>query len=219
MISVSVAGGWAAEQRGDCGHQQASVIYQKPSELDAACDALARIIEYFRRMGFDITPNISFRFVDHSSERFATHGYFDGPESRIVVYRTSNGSPWGLPWSSDMAASFLCHEVVHMALWQIVNGDRERLRGEWHEFIAYAIQLDFMESRLLSEILTTHAHVRPFDGLMQVNELTYHMDPEVFAVAAYRTYLVRGGMKFVRQLLSGEIIPPRLSYPLSNSPE
>ena len=209
----------AAEQSGDCGHRKVSVTYQTSIELDAACGALTKIVEYFRRMGFAITPNISLRFVDHSPERFSTHGYFDGSQSQIVVYRTSNGSPWALPWSSELAASFLCHEVVHMALWQIVNGDRKRLQREWHEFIAYAIQLDLMEPRLLSELLTTHAHVGPFDDFMQVNELTYHMDPEVFAIAAYRTYLGKGGMEFVRQLLSGEIIPPRLSYPLSISPE
>lgn len=206
-----------AENRSDCGFHGVSITYGDAAELEAACGALADIVAWFQHAGFDITPRISLRFADRSVARsfgqISSHGYFDAPQLRIVVHRTSDVSPWGLPWSRGLAVSFLHHELAHMAVWQITGGDIARLRREWHEFIAYAVQFDLMDRVLRAELLATQEHVHAFDQLLQVNELTYHMNPEVFAIAAYKTYLAKGGPQFVGQLLRAEIVPPPLTYP------
>ena len=211
-----------AEKKGDCGYPDVSIIYDDSAELDAACDALADIVAYFRRMGFEIVPKVSLRFVDrdaaHSLEQGAAHGYFNGPQSQIVAYRTSDVSPWGLAWSAKLAASFLQHELAHMAVWEILGATHARLGREWHEFIAYAIQLDLMDGELLNELLARYTTAQAIGHLTEINEFTYGMNPEAFSVVAYKTYLARGGTKFLGQLLRGEVSPPTFSYPFSALP-
>lgn len=208
-----------AEQRADCGHQGVNVVYQDATELGSACTALTDILAYFGRIDFDIAPRFSLQFVERAGGRdsplFSAHGYFDGTQSQIVVYRSSDAGAWGIPWSPKMAASFLGHELAHMAIWNIFNGKSARLPREWHEFIAYAIQIDLMDGQLRNNLLARQDHVEPFESLLAVNPLTYHMNPEVFAVAAYKTYLANGGASFVRQILHGEFVPPRIPYPLA----
>jgi len=200
-----------------------NVIYDGPTELEAACSALTDIVVYFQRMGFEIVPKVSLRFADgdaaRSFQQVAAHGYFNAPQAQIVVYRTSDVSPWGLVWSAKLAASFLRHELAHMAIWAIVGGSQVRLGREWHEFIAYSIQLDLMDGQLLNELLARYTKTGPVGYLTEINEFTYGMDPEAFAVAAYKTYLAKDGTKFVGQLLRGGDVPPPLSYPFVALPD
>lgn len=212
-----------AEKKGDCSHPGVNVIYDGPAELEAACSALTDIVVYFQRVGFEIAPKVSLRFADRDAARsfqqVAAHGYFNAPQSQIVVYRTSDVSPWGLVWSAKLAASFLRHELAHMAIWAIVGGSQVRLGREWHEFIAYSIQLDLMDGQLLNELLARHAETGPVGHLTEINEFTYSMGPEAFAVAAYKTYLAKGATNFVGQLLRAEVVPPPLSYPFPVLPD
>jgi hypothetical protein len=206
-------GTWPA----DCGFRAVSVVHDNPSELDAACSALVDVIGYFRRQGFELEPRISLHIADRAigapTEHASAHGYFDPVRGVIVVYRTSDVRPWDLPWSLEMMASFLRHELAHMAVWEIHKVGTVRLRREWHEFVAYAVQLDRLGARVLRDILTKHADIQAFNRLTQVNELSYGMNPEAFAVAAYKTYVARSGPALIRQLLVGELLPPEPAYP------
>ena len=209
------------QERANCGYGGVEVRYEHPGDLDMACQALADTVAYFRRIGFQVEPKFSLTFSrdeGRSSGRLL-HGQFEPRGSRIVVNLSSSIRPWGLDWSKQLAASFLRHELVHMAVWQIIRGDRKRLPHEWHEFIAYAVQLDLMDRELLDEVLAKAASVQAFATLSEVNEFTYSMNPEVFAVAAYRTYREKGAQRFVGQLLRGEVVPPPFSYPFPVLPE
>lgn len=211
------------EERANCGYWGVEIASTDRTEVGAACEALTDTIAYFRKAGFRVEPNFTLTFEERntgsSAGRLLTHGHFDPRAARIVVYRSSSIAPWGLPWNKKLAASFLRHELVHMAVWQIIGSDPERLPREWHEFIAYAVQLELMDRELLGELLGKVANAGPFANLSQVNEFTYAMNPEVFAVAAYETYRERGAERFVRQLLRAELIPPRLSFPFPVVPE
>ena len=106
-----------------------------------------------------------------------------------------------------------------MAVHRILRGDQARLRREWHEFIAYAIQLDLMDSKLRAAVLDNFAEVRAVADLSAINEFTYGMDPDVFAVTAYLTYRERGAQNLVRALLRGELVPPPFSFPFPVLPQ
>jgi len=227
-LYAMVAGGLAmasvsAAVNAACGHAGVEVAYEEQADLRAACDALTDIATYFGEIGFRVEPRFSLTFEDaddaQSPGRRNTHGHFDARTSRVVVYRSSSFEPWGLHWNERLAASFLRHELVHMAVWQIVGADPDRLPREWHEFIAYAVQLELMNRELRDELLTKAVDVGPFASLSQVNEFTYAMNPDVFAVAAYRTYREQGAEEFVRRLLRAELIPPRFSFPFPVLPE
>lgn len=212
LAETSIAQSSHNEQLSACGYNDVVVIYGDTAELVAACDALNEVAAYFRAIGFEAAPVVSVEFADQPAEHAAAHGYFDRPGARVVVYRAGAVRPWGLPWNLALAASFLRHELVHVMVWR-VSSEPKRLPREWHEFIAYAIQLDLMGTNVLDRVLASRADVQPFDSLLAVNEFTYGMGPEAFAVAAYKTYRARGGAQLVQQLLTGEVVPPPVWLP------
>lgn len=200
------------ERRATCGYREVVVVYKETAELVAACDALNELTAYFRAIGFEITPFGSLEFADQTTDHAGSHGYFDREGARVVVYRSATIRPWGLAWNQTLVASFLRHELAHMMVWR-VGKNASRLPREWHEFIAYAIQLDLMDSKLLDGILASRADVQPFGELLEVNEVTYGINPEYFAIAAYKTYLARSKAQMIQQLLTGQIAPPAVSDP------
>jgi hypothetical protein len=68
-----------------------------------------------------------------------------------------------------------------------------------------------MSPRLRDQVLATSPDAPAFEHLDSVNEFTSGMNPERFAISAYRTYLERGGATFVAQLLRFEVRPPPMS--------
>jgi len=220
-VAAASRGGQAV-QTDDCGYAGVAIVNYEQAELDATCRALSDIISYFRQIGFALKPRVSVRFADRplgrSTGATSAYGFFDAPGAQIVVYRSSDVRPWGLPWSPQLAMSFLHHELVHMAVWRIVGDGPVRLRPEWHEFIAYAIQLDLLSPQLRDQVLTTHAEALPSENFLDINEFTSRMDPECFAVMAYKTYLANGRESFVARLLGGEFVPPPFSYPFAVLP-
>ncbi|TAJ81806.1 DUF6639 family protein [Reyranella sp.] len=211
FAQTSIAQSSHNEQLSTCGYKAVVVIYRGTAELAAACDALNEVTAYFRAIGFEAAPVVSVEFADRPADDTGAHGYFDRPGARVVVYRAGAVRPWSLSWNLAVAASFLRHELVHAMVWR-VGKEPNRLPREWHEFIAYAIQLDLMDPNILERVLASQADVQPFDELIAVNEFTYGMGPEAFAVAAYKTYRARGGAQLVRQLLAGKLVPP-VSHP------
>lgn len=213
----------SGDQPTNCGRKGVEVVFSQRADLTAACHALDDTLAYFQRLGFDLEPNFSLTFVDptqgKSIEGVTSYGYLDLHSSIIVVYTFSYRQPWGLTWSRQVASSFLEHELVHIAIWQILGHDAGRLPREWHEFIAYAVQLDLMDAKLRKQLFGHFPDVHAFHELSEVNEFTYGIDPEVFAVAAYLTYRERGAGSFVRGLLRAEIIPPPIFFPFPVLPK
>ena len=211
------------DEPANCGHKGVRVHYTSGTDLAAACEALRDTLRYFENIGFAIDPRLSLTFAARGERESAdgtpTYAHVDARSSTIVVYAKEYREPWGLAWNSKLAGSLVRHEMAHVAIWQILGPEAGRLPREWHEFIAYAVQLDLMEEALLKEVLAAVPDVRAFDALSEVNEFTYGMDPEVFAVAAYLTYRQRGAEQFVRQLLRGDIVPPSLGVSVPVLPE
>ena len=205
-----------------CDHLNLRVNSTSHTELTTACNAVADVLTYFRTIGFIVDPEVSITFDDAvlegPFEASRVHGYFDPAQSEVVVSRSPLFRPWGIEWDPRLAASFLRHELIHMALLAILRDDSMRLRPEWHEFIAYSVQLSLMDSRLRALVLDRYSGVYAFAEFSQVNEFTSRMDPEVFAVAAYKMYLANGAEVLIGKLLRFEIKPPPLTYPFAVLP-
>lgn len=218
IVAAAVAPAWSADgDEGECGHKSVSVEFMDRADLALACDALADVLGYFHGMGFNFQPRFTVSFAEpakgRSVEGVVAYGYTDLRSSVVVVHTWSYRAPWGLPWSRAMIGSFLRHEIAHIAVWQILGPNARRMRHEWHEFVAYAIQLDRMDGPLLRTLLANDPDARAFADLSEVNEFIYGMNPDVFAIMAYLTYREKGGQEFVRRLLRGEIVPPAPSFP------
>ena len=218
VAAAAATSAWPAVQPDlNCGHKGVSVEVMEPADLALACDALADVLAYFRSLGFDFQPRFSLTFADgkqtQSADGVVAYGYADLSSSVVLVRTSSDRRPWGLPWNRAMVGSFLRHELAHIGVWQILGPDARRLRHEWHEFLAYSIQLDLMDGPLVRTLLANFPDARAFGDLTEVNEFVYGMNPDQFAVIAYLTYREKGAQAFVRQLLRGEIRPPAPSFP------
>ena len=215
-----------AEAQADstCGYLNITVSHSRQAELTMTCQALADVAAYFRDIDLWFEPNVSLMFSEKATEVSGqapvgrSHGFFDERESTIVMMRSSGSHPWGLRWNSELAASFLRHELVHMAVRLILGDDQKKLRPEWHEFIAYSVQLELMSQSLRASILAKHSDVMAFASLSGINEFTYRMDPAIFSIASFKTYRENGSKQLVRRLLRFELQPPPMSYPFTVLP-
>lgn len=224
LIALSAASrGQVTGQRETMCEPGVSVSFDGPAELDGSCAAWREVAGYFHKIGFTDIGSVSIVFAERvpqaSSQLQLSHGYFDAARSRIVIYRSTPAKAWGLAWTPEIALSFLRHELVHTSIWTILRSRSAHLRREWHEFLAYAIQFEMMEPAPRDKVLDGFHEVLAFTHLGEINEFTYGMNPEVFAVAAYKTYLARGGSEFVRGVLRDEIELPAPSYPFPMLPD
>ena len=179
------------------------------------------IVGYFLSIGLAFEPRFSVKFVEPArkpAEGVVAYGHVDVRSSLVVVYSSSHRQPWGMPWNRELMGSFLRHELAHMAVWQVLGRDSGRLPHEWHEFIAYAVQLHLMDPER-RKALANFSDIMAFADLSAVNEFTHGMNPDAFAVAAYLTYREKGAEAFVRQLLRGEVVPPPFAPPFPIVPE
>jgi len=219
--NIAPSASHAAQSNSDnnCGDYAVIIENASPAETAAVCHALIDITAYFGAIGFDLAPRVTIRFVERASDAVHyVHGYFDDLHSQIVIGRQSDTKNWGLVWNDKLAYAFLCHEIAHFATWKILSNARVRLRPEWHELIAYAIQFELMDSEIRTKILTTNTTVQASKSFFEINEFISRMDPDRFAVIAYKTYRDNGSENFVARLLRADFTPPPFSYPFALLP-
>lgn len=211
LVSDPLAGGqaWAAA----CGFPNVEITAGRVDREPQLCQALAEVQDYFLRLALPFEPELLIRWAKNQPMDNAgaapSHGSFNSRTGEMILYDSVAARPWGLTWSPETAATFLRHEVVHMAIVRILGREAARLRREWHEFIAYAVQIDLMDIELRSRILGRYATIEPASDLPQINRFTFEaMAPDEFAVLAFVTYRAHGGPHLVRRLLTFEVEPP-----------
>lgn len=215
---VAVALSLAMPVLAACGHE--GVRITAPADRhDAICAALDDVMGYFQGMGFAFDPVFSIEMADivtialidadgASIERQVL-GVFE-PAMRTVRVTAPDAdparlrAPWGIAWHEDLALSVLRHELAHMAVHAALGPEACKLGCAWHEFIAYAVQFDLMPPGLRDEVERNHAGVGGFERLTEVNPFTLFMDPDRFALRAWRTATSLGGAPFLARLLRGE---------------
>jgi hypothetical protein len=197
--------------RAACGYEQVTVSGASRRELAEVCKALGEVLAYFQGIGFRFEPKFSLYFRTGASadavDSLRAHGYFDRRSSKINIFKGPRHRPWGLKGTPEIAASFLRHEMVHMALLRVLGNDYERIRKVWHEFIAYAVQIDLMPSSLRERILSRYPTTMAFASQEAVNEFTYGADTSQFSISAFKSYKANGGAQFVKKLIRFEIVP------------
>ena len=198
---------------GACGYRNINVERGVLAGKFDICQPLSDVMAYFRKIGFNFEPRFSLTVTSRRNTNYAayttSYGIFDAAKSKIIIFRKSERTPWGLPRSKELFASVVVHEMVHMAISAILGSDNSRLSKEWHEFIAYAVQIETLDHKTRDSLLEKFSGAEPFDNLLLVNPYIYGLtDPQVFSVRAYKTYRAYGGSRFARKLLRLEFRPP-----------
>ena len=58
-----------------------------------------------------------------------------------------------------------------------------------------------MKPELRAKVLTKFPAVQAFGSTLEINDVVYAFDPDVFAVAAYKTYVKNGDIEFLKQAI------------------
>jgi len=198
------------QKEGQCGYKSVRVIGDALVDGFDYCRPLFKVMAYFRSMGFEFEPKFSLIIASKSnSEQSNSYGTFDAEKDNITIYPIGEKKPWNLIWNEEVYSSIVIHEMVHMAVLDILDKNYDRLPKEWHEFIAYSIQIALLKERLRDEVLSKYNNITAFDNLLNLNPILYNLAAsDRFSVMAYKTYQARGGSTFIRNLLLFKFQPP-----------
>jgi hypothetical protein len=199
----------------DCRSSHIQVHNATRFELQSSCDSLRKVVLLFKKAGIEITPEIKIFFekqaeVTINGETIPVHGYFDDENFEIHItsfnsHRNSNLTPFGLKWDLNQSSSYVLHEMTHLAIATELGKNKFKIKREWHEFLAYAVQIELMHSDLKKMILAKYSKTKAFESPNSVNSLIYEMDPEMFGVKAYKSMEDWGGSQFLSKILRGDI--------------
>ena len=104
-----------------------------------------------------------------------------------------------------MGHSILQHEIVHAVVAQLMGKRYLKLPRPWHEALAYAVQIDLMETHLQQAVLSQYPGEQGFSSTAQINGIVYGFDPDAFAIAAYKSYRHAGRLAFLKKALNFEL--------------
>lgn len=208
-----------------CGHNGVSVA-GTAEEIADACRALEEVLSYFKKIGFQLDPEVSISFQDqvYIDMYLQTYGPAGKePVGREEVSGTFNSNrkelqitsgrrelrrerrPWGIEWGQPIAYSILQHELAHAVVAGLLGSEYQKLGKAWHEFIAYAVQFDLMDRGLKSAVLANYPHAQPFAFPASVNSIVHCADPDAFGVSAYLYTEANGGAPFIGRILAKQV--------------
>lgn len=200
---------------GDCGGESVSVRDASAFELQSSCQSLSKVVSLFKIAGVEISPRFKLFFEEQAEVLFGeeivpVHGYFDDETFEMHITRFENPknkdlTPFGLSWNLAQATSYVLHEMTHLVVATDLALHQRKLKREWHEFVAYAVQIELMDSNLKQSVLNRYSETAAFENPNAVNAMIYEMDPDTFAVKAYKSMKAWGGAEFLKKLLQGEI--------------
>ena len=206
-------------QAATCPQHNAILENASPKEAAAACASLDKILGYFKSIGADVEPKITFLFEDRVvTPQGPAYGYFDTDTNTIHMVHFNSLQEkdhviWNLKWSDELAASFLLHETTHLVVVTYM-GDRFRsISHVAHEFMAYAVQLSLMDAKLRAKVLKLNPNT-PFENPDYVSPLVYQMDPNGFAISSYLSLAKWGDPLVIKKIMDGEVRLPSDDLPM-----
>lgn len=204
---------------GVCGYPDVTILQATEVELAGACRSVNKIVNLFDLHEIKSNPKMILTFkdsvtlLDGEGKPYSLFGYFDSDTNEVMMthFHASRNfnerKPWGFKWNSQMAESFLLHEVAHLLTIQYLGVREKEISRTWHEAIAYYIQLHLMGPELRDLILKSVSvkDADIFQHPAHVYSMVFRADPEYFAVLAYLSIERWGGMKFLKEVFDGKV--------------
>lgn len=176
-------------------------------DQESVCAGAAGAFAFLARHGMEVEGTVTINVVDRL-ETLHTFGQYNPETGRVALLSygvcaemTANAPIFrqAPPLSRALYQSFVAHEVAHLVAQGLFEMDGPYVAAQ--EYIAYTTQLGAMEPALRERILARYDQPA-FLEETEINEVFLLLDPEVFAVKAYRHFVAPGnGAAFYRKLL------------------
>jgi len=219
----------AAERR--CAGTNATVNADSAYDAYLACAGAADAVAFLSQQGFTVDTVMQIDILDsvflHPEENpsFRILGQFDAKQNRIMVTsiegqrEMAKEKPiFGVPYDVALFRSVVAHEVAHAIAED--NFHVEEPTRLAHEYIAYVVQLATMPPRLSQRVFETFP-TQAFASEMEINPMIHGLNPDLFAVKAYRHFRSPGvGVTFLQTLPSRDLLSifPRWENRVSRDP-
>ena len=216
ILAVSLTSPAAAAER-RCAGANATIYADSVYDAYLACAGAADAVAFMLQQGLTVDTELRIDILDsvflhqEGTPSFRILGQFDADRERISVTSTKGQREmaaekpiFGVPYEDSLFRSVVAHEVAHAiadANFQVTEPTRLA-----HEYIAYIVQLATMAPELRQQVLDHHKSPA-FTSEIEINPMTYGLNPDVFAVKAYRHYQLPGvGAVFVQTLLRRDLM-------------
>uniref|UniRef100_UPI00356952F4 DUF6639 family protein n=1 Tax=Marinobacter sp. TaxID=50741 RepID=UPI00356952F4 len=171
-----------------------TVNSDRAEDGELACKAAGKALAFMRHQGFEVNTRFTLDLVDRSLSLHGAEvkGTYDSKRFRIEVPSFSQAQvmaqrhpPFGMNMCEEMWQSFVVHEVAHAVAQANFKVRKPSL--EAHEYIAYVVQIATLPEPLRTRLLAKFDNLA-FQHERQISRTFLQLEPEVFAVKAYRHF-------------------------------
>ena len=192
-----------------------TVFSERAEDGKLVCQAVGKALAFMRDHGFRVDAQFTLELVNrplslHGAE---VTGTYDSRSFHIQVPSFSQSqliaqrhSPFQIPMCQAMWQSFVAHEVAHAVAQANFRVSKPSL--EAHEYIAYVVQLATLPEATRQQLLEAFDNLA-FQHERQISRVFLQLNPEVFAVKAYRHFVAQADPKaFFQRLLNKRLSSP-----------
>lgn len=203
----------------NCGVRACQLQCSSRNDARIGCEAIRRALLFFKTYGYDIETTIDMKFVINmtNSERKSQHTESD-PEPFLCQYNNKTKcikiSSWesSARWNkkafgffsldTEFFISMVTHELAHLFFESILESRQEKTNHPFHEFVAYATQIETMKNPNKSMILSLWPKER-LPSVFAINSFVWMADPNKFSLLSYR--LFKSQPEIIQGILDGRI--------------
>jgi hypothetical protein len=195
----------------DCPGIPVLVSSDDIQEAAAVCETAASALRFLADCGLTPAHPISIHMVEQlgAPSPAVALASFDSESGRIDILRFEQGRPlltdskmFRIETDESLYLSLVAHEVAHGIARQ--QPAAEHLSRAMHEYLAYVTQLATLPAATRERVLARFSQ-GAFEHREEITEQLWSMDPEVFAIKAYRHFHQPGrGCLFLDELLGGQ---------------
>ena len=190
-----------------------SIIVNSDRELSQkVCNTAALAISQLRECHLQQIRPLEISIVESvDSEYHNFLGFYDNSAEHINILKPSSlrdllepdSAFYSIP-SEILFESLVAHELTHAFFNQMSNENLSSITA--NEYMAYAMQLEFMPVEVRQTLLDAHPVQEPIE-ILGLNGMVWLMAPEVFAVKAWKHFdYPENGCGIFRKIIDGKII-------------
>jgi len=175
-----------------CPNSRTLVDAALEADFNSVCSMSKKVSDFLSQQDFVVPDKIEVTVTDENStwHTNAYFGHFNPMNNQIEVMSynaclnaTRDRRVFGMPFNLDLHRSFIAHEITHAIT--LKNSEERGLSRIMHEYIAYSIQIATMPPSVRKGVLLSSS-VEAFNTKAEMTETYLELNPELFAIKAYR---------------------------------
>lgn len=181
-----------------------------PADARMTCEGAARAVRFLARAGIAPPPSTAIAVVQHlpGELRGRAVGCYRRASRDILLlsYQAfeAGGQWFRMPADQELYRSAAAHEMAHAVMG--CHSEPQGLAVAAHEYVAYVVLFATMDPVLRNRLLAKFPG-KGFVNTLQINEINHLVDPNQFAVDAWRHYLRRRDRAaWLREMISGRVV-------------